>query len=119
MAPKQSKKSSKENINLSREEPSKVKSSRKDFLTDVATASSLPIDVVKKCLDGLRVALARQLRENKRSRIPNIATLTLKILPPRKEGTQTIFGKEKVVKARGESKRITMAPLKELKDEVQ
>ena len=95
------------------------KASRKDFLTDVATASSIPVGDVKKCFDGLRMTLSRQLRENKKSRIPNIAALSLKICPPRGESTQTIFGKEKVVKARGELKRITIAPLKELKDEVQ
>ena len=104
---------------MAKEEPLRGKASRKDFITDVATAGSLPIESVKKCLDGLRITLSRQLRENKKARIPNIATLSLKVLPARKEGTQTIFGKEKVVKARGELKRITIAPLKELKAEVQ
>ena len=119
MAPKQSEKKSKDNINLAKEEPLRGKAARNDFLSDLATASSLPVGDVKKCLDGLRITLSRQLRENKKCRIPNIATLTLKIIPAREESKQTIFGKEKTIKARGEVKKIVIAPLKVLKDGVQ
>ena len=123
MAPKAPKaalkKSKTKDVNLAKDGPLRGKAARNDFLTDVATVSSLPLGDVKKCLDGLRITLSRQLRENKKCRIPNIATLTLKVYPGREESTQTIFGKEKVVKARDEFKRIIIAPLKELKDGVQ
>ena len=113
------KKTKTQDINLAKEEPLRGKAARNDFLIDVSTASGVPIGDVKKCLDGLRKTIARQLRETNKCRVPTIASLKLKLTPAREESTQTIFGKEKIVKARPATKRIVVAPLKELKAAIQ
>ena len=100
------------------DKPLRGKSARCDFLTDVATTSTLPLQDVKKVLDGMLITVSRNLREHKHCRIPNMMSLRLKIHPAREESTQTIFGKEKIVKARAEVKKISIVALKELKDGV-
>jgi len=124
MAPKQTKKVKTKTVKVARpllasETPLRGKAARADFLQDLATASSLPLNDVKKCLDGLRLTVGRNLREHKTCRIPNMLSLRVKVYPIRGEQTQIIFGKEKVVKARPvEIKRIMISPLKPLKDDM-
>ena len=106
-------------VDLVSKSPLRGKASRTDFLTDVATQSIVPLDQVKKVLDGLRVTVARNLREKGSSRIPNMMSLKLKIYPARKEQIQVVFGKEKLVKERPtELRKIMMSALKPLKDAV-
>ena len=119
MAPKKSKAKVMKDANLLSEAPVRGKTARADFLTDIATASTLPLQDVKKCLDALRVTISRNLRENKKCRIPNMLSLRLRIYPAREESTKIVFGKEKTVKARPtELKKITASALKPLKDSV-
>ena len=91
------------------------KAARNDFLVNVATTSGVSLGDVKKTLDGLRTLIGRNLKENGRSHVPTIMTLRIKTTAAREEGTAIIYGVEKKVKARGETKRVTIAPLKELK----
>ena len=110
----------KKDINLVKEGPLRGKASRIDFLTDVATQSTLSLADVKKCLDGLRITVSRNLRENQKCRIPNLVSLKLKIYPARAATKQMIFGKEKLVKARPKDvQKIIASPMKELKDSVE
>jgi len=112
-------KEAKHTVNLASDKPLRGKAARNDFLTDLATQSGLPLNDVKKFLDALRITVSRHLRESKTSRIPNIVALRMKVLPIRGEQTQTIFGKERIVKARTvEAKRILVSALKPLKDSV-
>jgi len=116
MAPKKAMK----DTNLLSRQPLRGTSARCDFLTNVATASSLPLQDVKKVLDGLRVTVSRNLREHKRCVIPNMMSLRLKIYPARPEHKQIVFGKEKTVKARHtEMKKILVSTLKPLKELVE
>ena len=112
---KETPKKSKSNINLAKDAPLRGKAARNEFLTDVAAASGVSLGDVKKTIDGLRTVLGRNLKENGRSHVPTIMTLRIKTTPAREEGTAIIYGVEKKVKARGETKRITIASLKELK----
>ena len=110
------KKNSKSDINLAKDTALRGKAATNDFLVNVATASGVALGDIKKTIDGIRTVIFRQLRENGKSRVPTIMTLKFKSTPAREEGTQIIFGVEKKIKARPETKRIVMAPLKELKD---
>ena len=105
----------KDNVNLAKNAPPRGKAATNDFITNVATSSGLTLGEVRKCIDGLRTTVSRQLQEHKKCRIPTIASLKLKVNPAREESTKTIFGVEKTVKARPEAKKIIIAPLKELK----
>ena len=105
----------KDNVNLAKDAPPRGKAATNDFITNVATSSGLQLGEVKKCIDGLRITVSRQLREHKKCRIPTIASLKLKLTPARKESTRTIFGVEKTLRARPEAQKIIVAPLKELK----
>ena len=119
MAPKSKAKKAVKDANLLSQAPLRGKSARCDFLTDVATTSTLPLQDVKKVLDALRITVSRNLREHKHSRIPNMMSLKLKIYPAREEHTRIIFGKEKIVKARRtELKKIVVSMLKPLKESV-
>ena len=114
------KKAKTKDINLAKEQPLRGKAARNDFLTDVATASNEPLRVVKKCLDGLRITVSRNLRDTHKCRIPNMISLKLKVHPACEAQTKMIFGKEKMVKARLVAvKRIVISPLKELKNSVE
>jgi len=117
MAPK---KAMKKDTHLLSQQPLRGQSARCNFLTDVATTSTLPLQDVKKVLDGLRITVARNLREHKRCVIPNMMSLRLKIYPARAEYKQIVFGKEKTVKARhAEMKKIMVSTLNPLKESVE
>ena len=115
---KETPKKSKSSANLAEDAPLRGKAARNDFLVNVATTSGVSLGDVKKTLDGLRTVIGRNLKETGSCRVPTIMALKMKTTPAREEGTAIIFGKEKKVKARAETKRVTMTPLKELKGAV-
>ena len=116
---KKTPKKSKSDINLATKDmPLRGKAARNEFIVNVATTSGVALEAVKKTIDGLRTVITRNLKEHERSHVPTIMALKMKTTPAREEGTSVIFGKEKKVKARPETKRVTIVPLKELKGAV-
>ncbi len=93
------------------------RAARLGFLLDVAAAAKTSVGDVRKALDGMRVAVARNLRETSSSRIPRLVRLRVQILPVRDSFTKIIKGKTCVWKARQHAtKKIVGSPLKPLSD---
>ncbi len=93
------------------------RAARLGFLLDVAAAAKISVGDVRKALDGMRVTVARNLRETSSCRIPRLVHLRVRILPARDSFTKTISGKTCVWKARQHAtKKILGAPLKTLTD---
>lgn len=93
------------------------RAARLGFLLDVAAAAKISVGDVRKALDGMRVAVARNLRETSSSRIPRLVRLRVQILPVRDSFTKIIKGKTCVWKARQHAtKKIVGSPLKPLSD---
>ncbi len=100
-----------------RETPLRGRAARLGFLLDVAAAAKTSIGDVRRALDGMRVAVARNLRETSSSRIPRLVRLRVQILPVRDSFTKIIKGKTCVWKARQHAtKKIVGSPLKPLSD---
>ena len=94
----------------------RTKPPRADFLNEVAAASGLDRPVVETALAGLHTVVARQIREQKFCRIPNMLQLRLKIVPPQAAYTRMAFGREIQVKARDRTiKKVAVSALKPLK----
>ena len=94
------------------EETTYMKRISLDFIADVASGCQLPTDDVRKVLQSLRKTLVKQVRAQKKTRIPNVCMIRAKILKARPAKTMVIFGKEKEVKARPEKKKLVCTTLK-------
>ncbi len=116
-APSSQRGKKKPHILVHREAPLRGRAARLGFLLDVAAAAKTSVGDVRRALDGMRVAVARNLRETSSSRIPRLVRLRVQILPVRDSFTKIIKGKTCVWKARQHAtKKIVGSPLKPLSD---
>ena len=74
--------------------------------------------VVKRVVIGLRTALIKELRAKKTLRIPHICTLRIKTVKARPEETKTLRGRQVLIKARPERKRVYSLPLRKFRIDV-
>ena len=113
MQEKQPKAAAKEKVvDKDDEEPRHLKRISLEFLADVAAASQLPTNDVRKVLQSLRNVLLHQVRVEKTTRIPNVCMLRLKTLKAHPAGKKFLFGEEREVKAKAERKKILCTTLK-------
>lgn len=97
--------------------PLRGRAARLAFILDVAAQGKISVCDVRKVLDGLRVAVARHLRESSTTRIPQLVQLRVKTLPARDTVTKMINGKERVWKARQyATKKVVGSALKALQE---
>ena len=82
-----------------------------EFLADVAASCQLPTNDIRKVLEGLRKVLLKQIRDNRSTKIPNIALLRIKTLKARPATKKKLFGVEKEVRAKPETKRVICTAL--------
>ena len=94
------------------QEDGRLKRLNLEFLTHVSAVSQLPANDVRKVLEGLRKVLLLQLRDKKSSRVPNIVVLRMKTLKARAATKKVLFGVEKEIKERPETKRVVCNVLK-------
>ncbi len=83
-----------------------------EFLADVAATCQLPTNDVRTVLEGLRKVLLNQIRDKSTTKIPNIALLRIKTLKARPATKKLLFGVEKEVRAKPESKKVLCTALK-------
>ena len=83
-----------------------------EFLADVAAVCQLPTNDVRKVLEGLRKVLLKQMKAKRSTKIPNIALLRIKTLKARPATRKMLFGVEKEIRAKPETKRVICTALK-------
>lgn len=106
----------KRNIDLLRAGPLRGVAARLEFIMDVANAAKKPVCDVRKFLDGMRIALGRNLAENKYTNIPGIMNLRIGTLRERKAEMRLIKGKMWLTKAIPERRKVFGGPVKRLSD---
>jgi nucleoid DNA-binding protein len=81
----------------------------------VAAVAQILVESVRRVLDAMRVAVARNLRETCSCRIPGLVHFRVRVLPAREAHTKMISGKACVWKARQhETKKLAGSALQQL-----
>ena len=89
-----------------------------DWLADIALLCKLPIDDVRRVVNAMRSNLLASMKAEGSARIPNVVVLRLKTVKARPLQKRVMFGVEKEIPARSESKKVTSSVLKTFRDQV-
>ena len=101
-----------------REQKKKMYRYSMEFLADVSASCQVPTGDVRKVLEGIRKTMKAQLKDKKKTRIPNVLTIRVKSIPARAPTTKSIFGVETKLKARPAKKKVLCTALKTFQEEL-
>jgi nucleoid DNA-binding protein len=87
-----------------------------DFLNEVAVQSRLPTSEVKKVMEGILKVVTLGLKEKSAIRLPNMVQFRLKEMKARPVTKRNMFGVERTLPARGETRKLKATVLKNLRD---
>ena len=87
-----------------------------DFVNDVAVQSRLSTTEVKKVMEGILKVVTLSLKAKKEIRFPNMVQFRLKTLKARPMTKRNMFGVERTLPARGETRKVKATVLKNLRD---
>ena len=100
------------------EEKEGLKRINTDWLADIALLCKLPVDDVRRVVNAMRSNLLASVKTKGSARIPNVCVLRLKTVKARPLQRRVMFGVEKIIPARAESKKVTSSVLKTFRDQV-
>jgi DNA-binding protein HU-beta len=83
----------------------------------LSEASGQPRKICREVYEGLVTTVQKELKENRRIRLPGLAIVRVKYSPakPKRKGINPFTGEKAIFKAKSETNKIRVTPVKDLK----